>query len=176
MSSLKDKKSFKIELAVALIPAGVATGPAEAVIGRIVDIGSDGAPIVDFPKTRQAQTIVGYSNSEPGKSGQFTRTSRARGAPSRPGDLDGENVAVVRPADEVVADHATPFGSSPPMRPISRKFQRTTRLKDCSQSRCNSGRTRQEPRQTPTGRANCRRPRCERLRCNIGSRRLCDLR
>jgi hypothetical protein len=34
MSSLKDKKSFKIELAVALIPAGVATGLAEAVIGR----------------------------------------------------------------------------------------------------------------------------------------------
>jgi len=93
MSSLKDKKSFKIELAVALIPAGVATGLAEGVIGRIVDIGSDGAPIVDFPKTRQ----------------------------------------------EVVADHATPFGSSPPMRPISRKFQRTARLKDCSQSRCNSG-------------------------------------
>ena len=29
MSSLKDKKSFKIELAVALVPTGVATGPAE---------------------------------------------------------------------------------------------------------------------------------------------------
>jgi len=43
MSSLKDKKSLKIELAAALIPAWVATGPAEAVIGRIVDIGSDGA-------------------------------------------------------------------------------------------------------------------------------------
>ena len=45
MSSLKDRKSFKIELAVAPIPAGVATGPAEAVIGRIVDIGSDGAAV-----------------------------------------------------------------------------------------------------------------------------------
>jgi hypothetical protein len=31
MSSLKDKKSFKIESAVALIPAGVATDPTEAV-------------------------------------------------------------------------------------------------------------------------------------------------
>jgi hypothetical protein len=36
MSSLKDKKSFKIESTVALIPAGVAAGPAEAVIGRII--------------------------------------------------------------------------------------------------------------------------------------------
>jgi hypothetical protein len=34
---------LKIKLAVALIPAGVATGLAEAVIGRVVDIGSDGA-------------------------------------------------------------------------------------------------------------------------------------
>jgi hypothetical protein len=67
MSSLKDKESFKIELAVALTPAGVATGPAEPGIGRIADIGSDGATIVDFPKTRQAPTFVGYSNSEPGK-------------------------------------------------------------------------------------------------------------
>ena len=50
MSSLKDKKSFKIESTVALTPAGVATGPAEPGIGRIADIGSDGAPIVDFPE------------------------------------------------------------------------------------------------------------------------------
>ena len=35
-------------------------------------------------------------------------------------------------------------------------------------------RTRQEPRQTRTGSANCRRRRCERLRCNI-SRRLREL-
>jgi hypothetical protein len=78
MSSLKDKKSFKIESAVALIPAGVATGPADAVIGQLVGIGSDGAPIVDFPENLTGTTFVGYSNSDPGKSGQFMRTSRAR--------------------------------------------------------------------------------------------------
>ena len=37
------------------------------------------------------------------------------------------------------------------------------------------GKTRQEPRQTRTGRANCQRRRCERLRCNIRSRRLREL-
>jgi hypothetical protein len=49
----------------------------------------------------------------------------AREALAAPGDLDGENV--VRPVDEVAADHATPFGSSPQIGPISRKFQRTAR-------------------------------------------------
>ena len=44
----------------------------------------------------------------------------AREALAAPGDLDGENIAVVRPVDEVAADHATPFGSSPQIGPISR--------------------------------------------------------
>ena len=65
-----------------------------------------------------------------------------RGLFAREGPLAAQAIStarVARRADEVAADHATPFGSSPPMRPISRKFQRTTRLKDCSQSRCISG-------------------------------------
>jgi hypothetical protein len=86
----------------------------------------------------------------------------SRERPSRPGDHDGENVAVVRPVDEVLADYATPCGSSPPMRPISSKLQRTA-----SSHAAIWTRTREEPRQTRTGRANCRRRRCERLRCNI---------
>ena len=64
MSSSKDKKSFKIESAVALILAGVASGPAEAVIGRIVDIGSDGAPIVDFPENPKGANGIVTSSSK----------------------------------------------------------------------------------------------------------------
>jgi Domain of unknown function (DUF6484) len=40
MSSLKDKKSFRTEVPVA--------APADVVIGRLVGVGDDGAPLVDF--------------------------------------------------------------------------------------------------------------------------------
>src|SRR5689334_1478212 len=43
MSSLKDKRSSRTEAD----PVAVA-GPADVVIGRIVSIGEDGAPLVDF--------------------------------------------------------------------------------------------------------------------------------
>jgi len=43
MSSLKDKKSSRTEA-----DPVAAAGPAEVVIGRIADIGEDGAPLVDF--------------------------------------------------------------------------------------------------------------------------------
>jgi hypothetical protein len=43
MSSLKDKKSSRTEA-----DPVAAAGPAEVVIGRIVGIGEDGAPLVDF--------------------------------------------------------------------------------------------------------------------------------
>ena len=99
--------------------------PRQSSVGSLIS-GPMAHPSSISQKTRQAQTFVGYSNSDPGKSGQFTRTSRARPLAAA-GDLDGENVAVVRPVDEVVADHATPFGSSPQIEPISRKFQRTAR-------------------------------------------------
>lgn len=45
MSSLKDKKSSKTEAADRPTEAQ----PAEVVIGRVVGIGADGAPLVDFP-------------------------------------------------------------------------------------------------------------------------------
>ena len=45
MSSLKDKRSSRTEAA----DPTPATQPAEVVIGRIVGIAEDGAPLVDFP-------------------------------------------------------------------------------------------------------------------------------
>jgi hypothetical protein len=57
MSSLKDKKSSKTEPAGALLRATLATRPAEVVIGRIVSIGADGAPIVDFPENPAGEPV-----------------------------------------------------------------------------------------------------------------------
>jgi hypothetical protein len=48
MSSLKDKKSSKTKAVSALNAPPAATGPVEVVIGVIVGIGPDGAPLVDF--------------------------------------------------------------------------------------------------------------------------------
>ena len=50
MSSLKARKSSKTEAADAFVPPALETRPAEVVIGWIVGIGADGAPIVDFPE------------------------------------------------------------------------------------------------------------------------------
>ena len=44
MSSLKDKRSSRTEAPV----AALATRPAEVVIGTLVGVGDDGAPLVDF--------------------------------------------------------------------------------------------------------------------------------
>src|SRR5215472_4159174 len=57
MSSLKARKSSKTELAGELVPPALATRPAEVVIGRIVGIGADGAPIVDFPENPAGEPV-----------------------------------------------------------------------------------------------------------------------
>jgi Domain of unknown function (DUF6484) len=44
MSSLKDKRSRKTEAA----DPGAVAGPAEVLVGRVVGVGQDGAPLVDF--------------------------------------------------------------------------------------------------------------------------------
>jgi hypothetical protein len=59
MSSLKDKKSFRIE------PAGPAPAaqPAEVVIGRVVGIGADGAPLVDFPDNPSSGPVAALATA-----------------------------------------------------------------------------------------------------------------
>jgi hypothetical protein len=57
MSSLKDKKSSKTEAVSALVLSAPAIRPAEVVIGRIVDSGSDGEPIVDFPENPAGKPV-----------------------------------------------------------------------------------------------------------------------
>jgi hypothetical protein len=57
MSSLKARKSSKTEEADAFVPPPLETRPAEVVIGRIVGIGADGAPIVDFPENPAGEPI-----------------------------------------------------------------------------------------------------------------------
>src|SRR5438132_1531924 len=57
MSSLKARKSSKTEPAIALVPPAPATRPAEVVIGRIVGIGPDGAPLVDFPENPAGEPV-----------------------------------------------------------------------------------------------------------------------
>jgi hypothetical protein len=57
MSSLKDKKSSKTDRANALLPPVAAMRPAEVVIGRIVAVGADGTPIVDFPQNPAGEPV-----------------------------------------------------------------------------------------------------------------------
>ena len=52
MSSLKDKKSFRTE------PDPIAkAAPAEVVIGRIVSVGEDGAPLVEFAGNPAGESV-----------------------------------------------------------------------------------------------------------------------
>jgi hypothetical protein len=57
MSSLKARKSSKTESAREFVPRTFATRPTEVVIGRIVGIGADGAPIVDYPENPAGQPV-----------------------------------------------------------------------------------------------------------------------
>ena len=54
MSSLKDKKSSRTDKV-----AAAATAPAEVVIGRIVSVGDDGAPVVDFAGNPAGEPVGG---------------------------------------------------------------------------------------------------------------------
>ena len=80
MSSLKDKKSSKTDR-----DAVAATAPAEVVIGRIVGVGDDGAPVVDFAgnpagEPVRAMATARYAGVSPGASValMFVEGDRAR--------------------------------------------------------------------------------------------------
>src|SRR5215467_11855412 len=58
MSSLKDRRSTKTEIAGEIAPMlWNETHPAEVVIGRIVGIKADGAPLVDFPENPAGKPV-----------------------------------------------------------------------------------------------------------------------
>ena len=57
MSSLRARKSSKTKSVSALDPPTLATRPAEVVIGRIVGIAADGAPIVDYPENPAGEPV-----------------------------------------------------------------------------------------------------------------------
>jgi hypothetical protein len=80
MSSLKDKKSCKTDR-----DAVATTAPAEVVIGRVVSVGADGAPMVDFAGNSacgpvRAMATARYDDVSPGASValMFVEGDRAR--------------------------------------------------------------------------------------------------
>jgi hypothetical protein len=109
MSSLKARKSSKTEPAGELVSPALATRPAEVVIGRIVDIGADGAPVVDFPENPAGEPVPAMATASygPESAGRdvalmFISSDLARplaiGVVARPGVKDGVD-ANVSPAD-----------------------------------------------------------------------------
>jgi hypothetical protein len=86
MSSLKDKKSSKTEPVNALVPAALAMRPAEVVIGRIVGIAADGAPLVDFPENPAGEPVLAMATAryDHESSGQEVALMFISGDPARP--------------------------------------------------------------------------------------------
>jgi hypothetical protein len=86
MSSLKDKKSSKTKPADACLPAALAMRPAEVVIGRIVGIGADGAPIVDFPENPADAPVPAMATAryDLGSAGREVALMFISGDPARP--------------------------------------------------------------------------------------------
>jgi hypothetical protein len=77
MSSLKDKRSSRTEATEA--------GPAEVVVGTLVAVGEDGAPVVDFPGNPagaavRAMATARYADAVPGSAValMFVEGDRAR--------------------------------------------------------------------------------------------------
>jgi hypothetical protein len=114
MSSLKDKKSFKTESAVRLVPPGFATHPAEVVIGQIVGIRPDGAPIVDFPENPTGRPVSAMATAcyDLEAMGRNVALMFISGDRSRPLALG----VVARPGgtDPAHASAATPTADEPP--------------------------------------------------------------
>ena len=86
MSSLKDKRSSKTEPVSALVLPELTTRPAEVVIGRIVGIGADGAPIVDFPQNPAGEPIQAMATAryDLGSTGRDVALMFLSGDPARP--------------------------------------------------------------------------------------------
>jgi hypothetical protein len=94
MSSLTERRSHKrVNLSTltnatcAPAPAEPAlTRPAEVVIGRIVDVGADGAPIVDFPENPTGHPILALATAryDPGSAGPDVALMFVAGDLTRP--------------------------------------------------------------------------------------------
>src|SRR5215831_16475267 len=87
MSSLKDRRSTKIKIAGATTPVvWNKTHPAEVVIGRIVDIRPDGAPIVDYPENPAGKPIPAMATAryDLEAAGRDVALMFISGDPSRP--------------------------------------------------------------------------------------------
>ena len=94
MSSLTDRQSNRkrspsttINAACSITPTVTpATRPAEVVIGRIVDVRSDGAPIVDFPENPTGHPILALATAcyNPGSTGRDVALMFVSGDRTRP--------------------------------------------------------------------------------------------
>jgi hypothetical protein len=86
MSSLKARKSSKTDPAIAFVPPAPATRPAEVVIGRIVGIGADGAPLVDFLENPAGEPVPAMATAhyDVGSAGRDVALMFISGDPARP--------------------------------------------------------------------------------------------
>jgi Domain of unknown function (DUF6484) len=105
MSSLRDKKSSRTEMAAA--------GPAEVVIGQIAGVGDDGAPMVDFSGNPvggpvRAMATAPYSDVPPGTSVALMFIDGDRARPLAIGVIaDQRRTEAAAPADERLTLTAT---------------------------------------------------------------------
>jgi hypothetical protein len=102
MSSLKARKSSKTDAVNALVPAALATRPAEVVIGWIVGIGADGAPIVDFPENPAGEPVPAMATARYGleSAGRDVALMFISGDPARPLAIG----VVARPGEKDAVD------------------------------------------------------------------------
>jgi hypothetical protein len=86
MSTLKDRISTKTETAIACVPTALATPPVEVVIGQLVGIGPDGAPIVDFPGNPAGEPVLAMATARYDlvPAGQPVALMFVSGDPARP--------------------------------------------------------------------------------------------
>jgi hypothetical protein len=116
MSSLKARKSFKTEPAIALVPPAPAMRPAEVVIGRIVGIGANGLPLVDYPENPAGEPVPAMATArydlEP--AGRDVALMFISGDPSRPLAIG----VVARPGGKDMVDVGAPAAEAdePPER------------------------------------------------------------
>ena len=111
MSSLKDKKSSITDrVDAALLAAAPAPSPAEVVIGQIVGIGADGAPVVDFPENPAGEPVSAMATAryDHASAGREVALMFISGDPTRP-----LAIGVVAPRNRKDAVDANPAAAEP---------------------------------------------------------------
>src|SRR5215467_674447 len=111
MSSLKDKKSSITDrVDAAHLVAASALRPTEVVIGRIVGIGTNGAPIVDFPENPAGKPVPAMATAryDHGSAGREVALMFISGDPARP-----LAIGVVAPPNRKDAVDANPAAAEP---------------------------------------------------------------